>query len=414
MVARASSDDAPGPATSGDTPAPLQAPQALIGLSGSRTFIPELESLRGIAVLLVFAFHVDRYVVFYPDSPTPSLFTAFARSGHTGVDLFFLLSGFLLALPLIAAGLGGTPVSVRQYARRRALRILPLYYAAVLIGTVMRSTQPSDLLHGLPYLAFLNGVAGMCSPLNPYSDAWWSLSTEVQFYLVLPLLPVLLRTPSRRAAGVTLVALYALAFAAMVMGWFWMPTVEGQMALVFSLFGRGPLFLWGIAAALLYHARGVVIRERLARSRWMRRGGADALLVALVLGLAVFLQWVVSIGPARQMSAPDQWWHVANGGWWTAFLLLVLLFPLSAKPLVCNAVLARLGVLSYSIYLVHAPLMQYGLKAARHLLRTWHLVGWNWESVTVIAVLAAACYGVSSLTYRFIERPFLTRKARLG
>src|SRR5262245_50242269 len=72
-------------------------PGAAIGLSRSRTFIPELESLRGIAVLLVVAFHVHGFVLFPFGAVTDraSLPMAFVRGGHAGVDLFFLLSAFL-------------------------------------------------------------------------------------------------------------------------------------------------------------------------------------------------------------------------------------------------------------------------------------------------------------------------------
>jgi peptidoglycan/LPS O-acetylase OafA/YrhL len=384
-----------------------------IGLSRARTFIPELESVRGIAVLLVVAFHLDRFVVIGRSQVAPSLPYSFVQAGHTGVDLFFLLSGFLLSLPFIAAALGGKPVSVRTYCGRRVLRILPLYYAAVLVGAVMKATTPSDLLHALPYLVFLNGIGGIVTPLNPYSFGWWSLATEAQFYLVLPLLPFLLRTRQGRMAGAALLALYALVYASIVTGRVSMQTIDGELALLNSVLGRGPLFLWGIAAAFLYHTRGDEIRERLARIRWLSAGGADVLLVFALLALAIFLQWVCSIGPTRQMGAADQPWHIVEGGLWAVFLLLLLLFPLRAKWVVCNAAMARLGILSYSIYLVHVPVIRYGLSGARHLLPSWGLVGWHATTGVVVLVLLATCYGIATLTYRYIERPFLARKARL-
>jgi peptidoglycan/LPS O-acetylase OafA/YrhL len=92
-------------------------------------FLPELESVRGIAILLVFAFHVDGFVRFpFSVAPSVPLSLAFVHAGFTGVDLFFVLSAFLLSLPFLAEGAGGRRVVVREYALRRALRILPLYY----------------------------------------------------------------------------------------------------------------------------------------------------------------------------------------------------------------------------------------------------------------------------------------------
>ena len=147
---------------------------ALVGISRGRTYIPEAESVRGIAVALVASFHLDRVVRFFAPPSEPTLINAWMLAGHAGVDLFFLLSGFLLSLPFLADGLGGPRVSVTTYARRRALRILPLYYVVVVVGTMLAA--PRNLWDGLPYLFFLNGFPGMAEPLGYFSAVWWSLA----------------------------------------------------------------------------------------------------------------------------------------------------------------------------------------------------------------------------------------------
>jgi hypothetical protein len=81
----------------------------------------------------------------------------------------------------------------------------------------------------------------------------------------------------------------------------------------------------------------------MAATGWLRRGGADAALLVIVVVMAYFLQWVVSIGTVRQLNAPDQPWHIVEGGLWSAVLLLVLLAPLWSKRLLSNAVLGQLG-----------------------------------------------------------------------
>ena len=387
--------------------------EALVGLRRSSTFIPELESVRGIAVLLVFTFHVDGFVRFpFVVKATTPLWLAFVRAGHTGVDLFFVLSAFLLSLPFLEDAAGGRRVSLRNYFTRRALRILPLYYTAVVVGALLWGGHLADLRLALPYLFFLNSFARMCTPLDPYSGVWWSLATEIQFYLVLPLLLVFLRSRRGRWAGAVFLGLHALVYAVVVRGGFRMETVQAQMALINSVFGRSPLFLSGILAAAVYHRHGTRLRERLARVAWLRRGGADVLFFALILANALFLRWVVSIGPTRQMGAADQPWHIVNGALWATFVLMVLLAPLRTKRLFSNAVLARLGILSYSIYIIHAPFVKQILWAIR---RTWpHTIdtGWTPLSTGVVAVLTAGCFGLSTLSYRFVERPFLVRKAR--
>ncbi len=387
--------------------------EALVGLRRSSVFIPELEAVRGVAVLLVFTFHVDGFARF-PFSVVQStpLSLAFVRAGFTGVDLFFVLSGFLLSLPFLAEASDGRRVVVRRYALRRALRILPLYYVAVVVGTVLTAQHLAELRWAFPYLLFLNSFPGVRTSLEPYSNVWWSLATEVQFYLLLPFLALFWRSPRGRWIGGMLFCGYVVAYAAMVRGVLQMRSVDGEMALINSVFGRGPLFAWGVGAAALYRRFGGSIRARLARTHWLSRGGADLLLLTLILTNAVFLKWLVSIGPTRQMGYPDQPWHVVNGALWAAFILVLLLAPLRGKALFSNAVLARLGILSYSIYMIHAPFMHLSLLAVR---RTWpgQFNGWSVSSALVIAALTAMCLALSALSYRFVERPFLVRKGRL-
>src|SRR5262245_11787457 len=296
-----------------DDPAPglerVEPSDALVGISRGRTYIPEAESVRGIAVALVAAFHLDRVVRFFAPPSEPTLINAWMLAGHAGVDLFFLLSGFLLSLPFLADGLGGPRVSVTTYARRRALRILPLYYVVVVVGTMLAA--PRNLWDGLPYLFFLNGFPGMAEPLGYFSAVWWSLATEVQFYAVLPLL-LLLRTSRGRALGAALMLAYGVAYVAMVRGRLHAGSVVGQMTLLQSVVGRGPLFLWGIFAAVVYHLWGPTLRTRLAAIGWLRLGGADLLLAAILLAEAGLLRWTVATG-TRWMSTPAQPWHIMNG-----------------------------------------------------------------------------------------------------
>src|SRR5207249_859619 len=132
-----------------------------------------------------------------------------------------------------------------------------------------------------------------------------------------------------------------------------------------------------ILAAAVYRRHGDRIRERLARMTWLRAGGADVLLLAVILAHALFLQWLVSIGPRRQMGAADQPWHVVNGALWAAFILILLLAPLRTKRLFSKSVLGWFGILSYSIYILHAPFMQQSLLAIRQSWRGTLETGWT-------------------------------------
>lgn len=339
--------------------------------------------------------------------------TAFVRAGHTGVSLFFILSGFLLSLPFLKEAAGGRRLLFREYFSRRALRILPLYYVAVCVGSVLSAAAPRDVLRGLPYLVFLNSADGFYTPLLPYSSDWWSLATEVQFYLLLPLLPLCLRSPRLRWVGAAVLLTYFAAYAGFLRGLVRAQTIDGQNHLCLSVFGRGPFFVLGALAAWLFLHYGQQISDRLSRSAWLRRGGADLLLLLTLTALGILLRWAAFAGFWGVEIREFHVWHVAEGIFWTIVLLLLLLAPLHTKPLFSNRALATLGILSYSIYLVHHSLYRLAMDALRAAYPSVFGSGWTLPTIAAVVLLSTLCLLVSALTYRLIERPFLARKARL-
>jgi peptidoglycan/LPS O-acetylase OafA/YrhL len=110
---------------------------------------------------------------------------------------------------------------------------------------------------------------------------------------------------------------------------------------------------------------------------------------------------------------PNHVWHVAEGILWATILLLLLAAPLRSKRLVVNPVLGWVGLVSYSLFLIHVP----AVTIALHWLRDrypGHFTRWNAESLAACAVILSACLLLSSVTYWAVERPFLRRKARLA
>jgi peptidoglycan/LPS O-acetylase OafA/YrhL len=381
------------------------------GIRRSTVYLPELESLRGIAIALVLVFHADAASTFPFVSrvgawPSPAL--AYVWSGHTGVTLFFILSGFLLSLPFLEEAYGGRRVSRPQFYARRALRILPLYYAAIVAATVITSRTVGELERGVPYLAFLESKPDLVTPMPPFSGVWWSLATEAQFYVLLPLIALAFGR-SRRTTLLVLAA-YLVVYVGIAshrLGRGIDPWFRAQ-----SVIGRGPLFLLGILAAWLWLRHGAAVRARLAASRWLVFGGADVVLLAVLVALGYLLRWVTFRGFLSLEVTGESLWHVPEGVLWTAVLLLVLLFPLRTKVLLANPVLAWLGVLSYSIYILHQPVLHYTIRLWRVFLPTAGL-GLSPLMVPWFVLAAASCLALAALTYRVIERPFLVRKARL-
>ena len=370
-------------------------------------YLPELESLRGIAIVLVYAFHTDGILGFLFRNRAgtwPPLPIALVWAGHTGVSLFFVLSAFLLSLPFLVEADGGRRVSRRDFYVRRALRILPLFYVAVLVATVATAHGVRDLRHAIPYLTFTFFWPGLATSLQPFNAAWWSLAVEIQFYALLPLIALAFG----RSRTTTLLSLAAFAVV-------WVAILASPLNppfVYFTVLGRAPLFLCGILAAWAWHRHGAAWRARFARSPWLRRGGADVILVATVAALAAVLRWRLfwqSWVQHHEMPI-----LVPEGVLWAAVVLEVLLLPLAAKALVSNRFLAWLGMLSYSIYLVHFPLLRLTLDACRGWFPGAIPVDWTAASAAWAAVATGLCLGISSLTYRWIETPFLARKARIA
>lgn len=230
------------------------------GIRSGASFLPELESLRGWAILLVFLFHADGIVTGNSRIGTvvsPAL--AFITAGHTGVTLFFVLSAFLLARPFLEEGRGGRHVERRSFFRRRVLRIMPLYATAVVVAIGLSYDNPGAVTDGLWALFFLNSFTGSVTSLIPYSAVWWSLATEIQFYFVLPLLGLSLRTRTGRIIGVAVLLAWATAYTLLATD----PSLLSNVArfrLGLSLGGRAPAFLMGIAAAWLTLRHGDPLR----------------------------------------------------------------------------------------------------------------------------------------------------------
>jgi peptidoglycan/LPS O-acetylase OafA/YrhL len=366
-----------------------------------------MDGLRGLAIALVLAIHSEGLVGALEPGDV-SLGRAFVLGGHTGVSLFFVLSAFLLSRPFLAELRTGRRVERRRYFAGRALRILPLYALAVALASAACAERPADLLHGVPYLFFLQSIPTWVTPLLPYSGAWWSLATEVQFYLVLPLLPLLLRSRWRGPIALGAVA----ATAALALGALSFPTPTDQFIAAHSVLGRAPLFAWGIAAAWFYDRHGAELRAFTQRSGIAGRFTAELVLLAAFAALGVLLQWVVSVPYLEREAVEWPAWHVVEGALWALVVIVVLLVPTAIGRVFESGAARFLGNVSYPLFFVHTAVMIFGAEWIRSL-RPGALIGWSAESVALLAALLAAAVAVAALAHVAIERPALRWKARV-
>jgi peptidoglycan/LPS O-acetylase OafA/YrhL len=366
------------------------------GVRRGRVYFHELECLRGWAIVLVFLFHawgISRGGAAVEVSP----WLAFVAAGNTGVTLFFVLSGFLLTLPWLRCLHQDAPEpAIGRYLAARALRILPLYYTAVLVAFI----STGDLAPALRALRF----GFVAFDLFPWSVVWWTLITELQFYLLLPVAGWLAcRGPAARRLLALLLVAWLCLYLALVIA----PSAEPRgFALTKSLFARLPAFALGALAARLYLLRH------------FRRGASGAAAVAgrllAVLGslglLALVLQAVTAMGDR----AAEQSWH-QHHAWesalWTVIMLALLHGSFPGRALLVNPVTAWLGKLSYSIYLNHVPLLFYLVYPARSADPDYVAS----PALYALPLLAAALsLALAVLSYRFLELPALRLKGRLS
>jgi peptidoglycan/LPS O-acetylase OafA/YrhL len=164
-------------------------------LRENRTHVPELDGVRGLAILAVMVYHFGQC---YPSSPHNLLATAISL-GWSGVDLFFVLSGFLITTILI--GTKSDPHFFRSFYIRRGLRILPLYYAYIFLFAfvflpVAHHFHRFGRFHVGQLSLYWVHLSNWSSALGPLADSpvgqMWSLAIEEQFYFFWPLLIFLL------------------------------------------------------------------------------------------------------------------------------------------------------------------------------------------------------------------------------
>ncbi|MEM6545556.1 MAG: acyltransferase [Pseudomonadota bacterium] len=361
-----------------------------LGIRNDRYLI-ELECLRGVAVVLVFVFHCWG-IMGGKEARPGGVFEVIAATGNTGVTLFFVLSGFLLAQPWLRYYFGMTnqTPSLRRYIAARSLRILPLYYAV--IGFAAFHLDSSSLL--LPAATFQ--MLGF--QYFPYSTVWWTLITEVQFYLALPICGFLLiYSRMTRILLASLLALWLICFLIFVIG----PKepIEGFM-LTKSLFSRAPAFLFGIVIGALYlnnTAQTFLTTKR------------RTLTLAVALTALYYLLYLISRTSSRETETLWPTLHLWEGLCWALATFAIANGRDAFRWLrVLERPLAFLGKISYSIYLLHVPILFYLIYPATSKNTA--------STVLVLLALAGAVLTVlaSTVTYLLIERPALQLKGTLG
>jgi peptidoglycan/LPS O-acetylase OafA/YrhL len=357
------------------------------GANCMTTRLVELDGLRGIAIALVVLFH---FGLFPP--------------GWVGVQLFFVLSGYLISEILLTEKETPFPAYLSRFYWRRSLRIFPLYFFYLIITSALcaATNEPKSFEIDWPFLVTYTTNFGRLrvSDVGPAFGHLWSLAVEEQFYLLWPLAVYFCSLASlKRIILATIVfspVVRAISyFAIRYLGY---DELAGRAVYVLP-FTQFDAFAFG-AAISVWHLRNFQYPRRLIV--------AVGLLTAL-LGAAVILHQHFAYRAAFKASLGYQMYLLPDYGFIWAYSLLNLL---SAAAVICaiqrlptvgflrNSILSRTGVISYGIYVYHVPVL-IGLK--------W-LLGSFAENFTLFVAYAGAVFVVSELSFRFIEKPFLSMR----
>jgi peptidoglycan/LPS O-acetylase OafA/YrhL len=368
-----------------------------------------IDALRGFAALWVFLYHL--WNVYCPEcsaqvEPIPitldthpaivATYPVFAY-GYAGVGLFFVLSGFCIHLPQARRfrARGADGLNVREFGRRRFWRLYPAFLASLFLASVglgamnwvwLNPPGPEGVTANylvnafglswlLPNAVFTLPITPAAHKLNPVA---WTLIYELQFYLLYPLLLRIVRRVGFWRVGVVLLACELL-FA-------YVPTPEPLEPL-------WPHFEWLFLRRYFDWFLGMWLAERLVAGNPLPAAWGRRMLVIGALG------------------------GMLASAWWVTWPLHQLLFAVGSTGLVAWAVanpspapnritrlFAPAGEWSYSLYLIHMPLMRLVFAAEAGLPPEWR-GGWS------LAAAGAACLLLVPLVavawYRLFEKPFL-------
>jgi peptidoglycan/LPS O-acetylase OafA/YrhL len=382
---------------------PLGAMNPTVGSEAGATALPKhlpaLDGLRGIAILLVLAHNFG-----FLDHPTGPLGrdTSFAFStGWIGVQLFFVLSGFLITGILLDTN--GASNYLSAFFSRRVLRIFPLYYGTLFLAFVVwpaLGTLPPRFAHDQPHQIWLwTYLSNWVSPLPSGSEAlphYWSLGVEEQFYLVWPFLmrgrapagALRLSLAVAVASFVTRVALHA---AGVSSGAIYTFTVTRMDALAAGAAAAAAIRVPALAARLSERRRRLAVEAGVlgligaAATHEYARDTVAGMTIGYSFLAVAFALWVLSAAISEVAPARGSWLRWA---------------PLRA-----------FGKYSYAMYVFHKPLHDL---VGKRLVARFGLDVQSSAPIAVVYVVVGvfATFVVALASYHLFERHFLALKAR--
>ena len=333
------------------------------GAGAKRARLAAPDVLRVAAIFIVGWFHIWQQSWLSPSFRAFGHYVnleAVVRHGYMMVDLMLLLSGFLLALPVVRQGM--RPLSGRETGRfyaRRFWRIAPSYYLCVILTTLLYAI-PRRLYYSGGFLAkdlimhftFTHTLAYDTYLLSPTASTLWTLAVEVQFYVLWPLIARLFaKKPGWTCLGLGLAGcLFRL----------WVSGHSDTTFLFNQLPAQFDLYACGMMAAYVYVRLDEAGRPSRRVRRWLSPAG-------MVLGLALmcYIMAIQPIGDYEAIRAGQMFYRLPLGLLGSMFLVCGCLAPPAMERALGNPVTRFLADISYNFYIWHQFL------ACR--LKDWHI-----------------------------------------
>ncbi len=355
-----------------------------------------LDHLRALAIILVFLFHY-----FILSGGKPGWLPDTAQFGWTGVDLFFVLSGFLISSQLFAQIKKGQPISFKDFFTRRFFRIVPAYLVTVALYFCFPFFREKESLPPLwKFLTFTQNLGLNLRDNGTFSHCW-SLCVEEHFYLFLPLILIILQSFKllKRSYSI-LIGLFVLGFLIRYISYthLYLPHIDSEAPwmywyqyIYYPTYNRLDGLLAGVGIAAIYQ---FLPQTWSYISRWSN--------VLVALGLAVLT---------------GAYFLCENQMTFNASVFGFPLIALGYGLIVAGAISTRsflykwgskttyfLATLSYAIYLTHKGVIHMTHKI---------LSGFNINDNLMLFICMITCIGLAWLLHTIVEKPFMQLRSRI-
>ena len=349
--------------------------------SYSSRYNPALDGVRGVAVLLVMFYHAG-----------------IGNQGNIGVDIFFVLSGYLITKTLLGEYAAYGSINLSQFYWRRGLRLLPALWVVALAALVFcivvvknDVTGLSELLSGTSYIA--DWTRAFHRPYPGILANTWSLAVEEQFYLVWPLMFYFL---IKRRTGARLLFITAFTLLLIVLAWRWHLTLMvGPSLRTYGCFDtRADSLLAGCCVALVEHLRprGLTMNKAALGLSW--------------IACALLVYFLATTDPAYDRNL-NLWGDTALA------VLLACLIARIASPTsgllqrsLAIAPFVTIGRMSYGLYLWHDPMRYF----AEYPTVEPYWIKAGLSRTDLEGTIFLLTFIVAAVSYKYMEAPILVRR----